>query len=67
MPKHSRKSEISRRRARRQKVRKLRKRYTAARTDGERAHLLSKLGRVAPSLPVQRFIESASPATKAGA
>lgn len=63
MGRHTRKSEINRRRQRRQKLGKLRRRYAAAKTDGERSKLVDRLRRVAPGLTREWF--QAAPATAA--
>jgi hypothetical protein len=56
MPKGNRKSEIQRRQTRRRRLADLRKRYTAARTEGERKRVIDKLKRVSPWLTVEEFL-----------
>jgi hypothetical protein len=64
MGRHSRKSEINRRRARRLKLGKLRRRYAAAKTEGERSKVVDKLRLVAPSLSKEWFQPAPAPAAK---
>jgi hypothetical protein len=64
MGRHTRRSEINRRRQRRQKLGKLRGRYAAAKTDGERSKLADRLRRVAPGLTKDWFQATAPPATQ---
>jgi len=56
MGRQERQREIRRRRTHRQRLAKLRKRYTAAKTDAERSQVLGKLARVAPSLSQDVFL-----------
>ena len=53
----SRKSEIRRRRARKEKIALLRKRYAAATSDGERNRMLEKLRRVSPTFSMEEFLK----------
>jgi hypothetical protein len=53
----SRKSEIRRRRARKEKVALLRKRYAAATTDGDRNRLVEKLRRLSPTFSMEEFLK----------
>lgn len=57
MARSVRRSEIARRRQRRQKLLKLRKKYSKARTEGERKFVLSKVVLVAPTVTAERFAE----------
>jgi hypothetical protein len=66
MGRHTRKSEINRRRTRRLKLAKLRRRYGAAKTDGERSKLVEKLQVVAPGLSKEWFQAAAGPGAKKG-
>jgi hypothetical protein len=59
MPRHDRKGEMHRRRVRRRKLADLRQRYDAAKTEEDRASLLAKLTRVAPTLSPQQFLATA--------
>lgn len=56
-----RKTEINRRRQRRQKLKKLRKRYAKARTEGERTNVLTKLQLVSPTASKEAFIAAIPP------
>ena len=60
MSKPSRTSELGRRRARKEKVSLLRKRYAAASSESDRKRILDKLKKVAPSIAAERFTEAAS-------
>ena len=51
----SRTSELRRRRARKEKVTLLRKRYAAAKSDGDRTRILEKVKKVAPTLSADQF------------
>jgi len=51
----SRKSEIRRRRARKEKIALLRKRYAAATSDGDRSRITDKLRRLSPTFKVEEF------------
>jgi hypothetical protein len=62
MGRHTRKSEINRRRQRRQKLKSVRKRYTTAKTESERSKQVEKLRRVAPGLTKDWFQASSAPA-----
>ena len=53
----SRKSEIRRRRARREKIALLRKRYAAASSEGDRNRILEKLRRLSPTFSVEEFVK----------
>ena len=67
MARHDRKGEMHRRRVRRRKLVELRKRYAAAKTEEERASLLAKLARVAPTLSPQQFLATVkAPSKSAG-
>jgi len=55
-------SEIHSRQARRSKLLKLRKRYTSAKTEGERQKVLAKVGRVAPTMTRDQFLATLKPA-----
>jgi hypothetical protein len=67
MPRHNRKGELRRRRARRWKLVDLRRRYAAAKTEEERVSLLAKLARVAPTISPQQFLTAVkAPAKSAG-
>ena len=56
-----RKTEINRRRQRRQKLKKLRKRYAKARTEGERMNVLTKLQLVSPTASKEAFLAAIPP------
>jgi hypothetical protein len=58
----SRRSEIRRRRTRTEKISQLRKRYAAAKTEGERTKLTEKLKKVSLGLTVEHFAKA--PATR---
>ncbi len=49
--------QIRRRRARREKLSKLRERYRAAKSSADRERLLEKMKRVAPWLSVEEFLK----------
>jgi hypothetical protein len=51
----SRKSEIRRRRARKEKIALLRKRYAAASSEGDRNHIVEKLRRLSPTFKLEEF------------
>ena len=53
----SRKSEIRRRRARKQKVALLRKRYAAASSEGDRSRIVEKLRRLSPTFSLEEFVK----------
>jgi len=55
---------IQRRRARRQKLDKLRKRYTEARSDADRATIVAKARKVSPQITEEQFM---APIPAAGA
>ena len=59
----SRKSELRRRRARKEKVSLLRKRFGAAGSELDRNRILEKVKKVAPTITVDQFTKSA-PAAK---
>jgi hypothetical protein len=52
-----RKTEIHRRRKRREKLRKLRSRYSLAKTNQEKEKILEKVKRIAPWLSEEEFLE----------
>ena len=52
---------IQKRRARRQRLDKLRKRYTAARSDSERAAIIAKARQVSPQITEDQFLEPIRP------
>ena len=62
MARQDRNWEIKRRRTRRAKLAKLRARYSKARTNDERNHILAKVHRVAPTVSGEKFIASATKA-----
>jgi len=53
----SRKSEIRRRRARKEKIALLRKRYGAASSEGDRARIVEKLRRLSPTFSMEEFLK----------
>jgi hypothetical protein len=53
----SRKSEIRRRRARKEKIALLRKRYAAATSEGDRTRIVEKLHRLSPTFSLQEFVQ----------
>jgi hypothetical protein len=53
----SRRSEIRRRRTRTEKINQLRKRYAAAKNDGERTKLTDKLKKVSIGLTLEHFVK----------
>lgn len=55
----SRTSELRRRRARKEKVLLLRKRYSAAKSDTDRSRILEQLKKVAPSITADQFTKVA--------
>jgi len=66
MGRHARKSEINRRRARREKLVKLRRRYAAAKNDGERSKLVEKLRLVSSALTSEFFTAAPAPGAEKG-
>ena len=56
----SRRPEIRRRRARKETIAKLRRRYAKASSDAERTRIVEKLRRVARGLTVDEFVKSAA-------
>ena len=56
----SRRSELRRRRARKEKITLLRKRYGAANSESERNHILEKVIKVAPTITPEQFTKSAA-------
>ena len=54
----SRNSELRRRRARKDKVTLLRKRYSAAKSEADRNRILEKVKKVAPSLSADQFTKT---------
>jgi len=54
----SRTSELRRRRARKDKVTLLRKRYSAAKSEADRNRILEKVKKVAPSLSADQFTKT---------
>ena len=55
----SRRPEIRRRRARKETIAKLRRRYAKASSDAERSRIVEKLRRVSRGLTVDEFVKSA--------
>jgi len=53
----SRTSEIRRRRARKEKVALLRKRYAAATSEGDRNRIVEKLRRLSPTFSMEEFLK----------
>jgi hypothetical protein len=53
----SRKNEIRRRRARKEKIALLRKRYASANSDLERNRVVEKLRRVSPTFSMEEFLK----------
>jgi hypothetical protein len=53
----SRKPEIRRRRARKEKIVKLRRRYAATKSEAEHKKILEKVGRVAPTMSTEEFLK----------
>jgi len=53
----SRKSEIRRRRARKEKIALLRKRYAAASSEGDRNRIIEKLHRLSPTFVMEEFLK----------
>jgi len=53
----SRNSEIRRRRARKEKIALLRKRYAAATTEGDRNRVVEKLRRLSPTFSMEEFLK----------
>ncbi len=53
----SRKAEIRRRRARKEKIALLRKRYAAATAEGDRNRILEKLRRLSPTFSIEEFVK----------
>ncbi len=53
----SRKAEIRRRRARKDKIAWLRKRYAAASSEGDRNRILEKLRRLSPTFSIEEFVK----------
>ena len=53
----SRKSEIRRRRTRKEKISLLRKRYASASSDGDRTRLVEKLHRLSPTFKLEEFVK----------
>jgi len=53
----SRKSEIRRRRTRKEKIAFLRKRYAAASSEGDRNRVVEKLHRLSPTFKVEEFVK----------
>lgn len=60
----SRRSELRRRHARKEKVVLLRKRYSAATSESDRNRILEKLKKVAPTLSADQFTQSATAGRK---
>lgn len=56
----SRKSEIRRTRARKEKILLLRKRYAKAGSEGERDRIIEKLKRVSPTFSLEEFVKAAT-------
>lgn len=61
MPRHSRRTEIDRRQGRRKKLKKLRKRYAKARTEGDRVNVLAKVRLVSPTATKESFLAAIPP------
>jgi hypothetical protein len=57
---------IRKRRSRRQKLDKLRKKYAAARSEGDRTSILAKAQQVSPQLSAQEFLGPIQRANQAG-
>ncbi|MFI5088439.1 MAG: DUF6800 family protein [Terriglobales bacterium] len=53
----SRNSEIRRRRARKEKIALLRKRYAAAASEGDRTRIVEKLHRLSPTFSMEEFLK----------
>ena len=53
----SRKSEIRRRRARKEKIALLRKRYASAKSEGDQARIVEKLRRLSPTFSMEEFLK----------
>lgn len=53
----SRKPEIRRRRARKEKIAKLRRRYAATKSDSDQKKILEKVRRVSPTLSTEEFLK----------
>jgi hypothetical protein len=51
----SRRTEIDRRRARSEKIMKLRRRYATTKTEGERRAILDKVYKLSPTMTVEQF------------
>jgi hypothetical protein len=56
----SRRSELRRRRARKEKVSLLHKRYSAANSESDRSRILGKLKKVAPTITADQFTKAAT-------
>ncbi len=56
----SRRPEIRRRRARKETIAKLRRRYAKASSDAERSRIVDKLQRVSRGLTAEEFVKSAA-------
>jgi hypothetical protein len=56
----SRRSELRRRRARKEKVTLLRKRFGAANSESDRNHILEKVKKVAPTITPDQFTNTAT-------
>ncbi|HEY6935855.1 MAG TPA: DUF6800 family protein [Terriglobales bacterium] len=56
----SRRSELRRRRARKEKVSLLRKRYGAANSESDRNRILEKVKKVAPTITSEQFTKAAA-------
>ncbi|GIW42659.1 MAG: hypothetical protein KatS3mg076_3236 [Candidatus Binatia bacterium] len=67
MGRHHRKTEIHRRRKRREKLAKLRKRFAAAKTDAERAKILEKVKRITLSIHPERYLQAGGETERANA
>jgi hypothetical protein len=53
----SRRPEIDRRRARKEKMLKLRRRYAVAKTEAERHAILDKVHKMSPGMTMAQFVE----------
>jgi uncharacterized protein DUF6800 len=63
MGRQIRQCEIRRHQTRRSKLKQLRRKYAAARTDGERQKVLVKLSKVAPTITREQFLTPLKPST----
>ena len=56
MSRPSRRNEVNRKRARRERLRKLREHFAKAKTAGEKEKILQKVSRVAPCISPEEFV-----------